>query len=57
MPGLIVADEFPLRVSAPWLVSPAVLGSANEASGSASVAAPVVGVGLNVALPLLETPP
>ena len=34
-----------------------MLGSANEANGSASTAASVVGAGLNVALPLLETPP
>ena len=36
---------------------PDVLGSASEAYGSAAIAAPVVGVGLKLALPLLETPP
>ena len=34
-----------------------MLGTASEASGSASTAAPVIGAGLKLALPLFWTPP
>src|SRR5262245_60677577 len=57
MPGWIVAWEFPLRISAPRLVRPAVLGVASVPRGSATGAMPVIGGGLNVALPLFWTPP
>src|SRR5437764_7600535 len=57
MPGRIVAWELPPRISAPRLVRPAVLGDARLPSGSGTGATPVVGGGLNVALPLFWTPP
>ena len=55
MPGWIVVDELPLRLTEPWLVRPEVLGCDSDASGSATVAAPVTGAGLKLALPLFWT--
>src|SRR6267143_6129081 len=54
MPGLIVREPL-LRLTAPYEVPPD--GIASAASGSATAAAPVAGLGLMVALPVLLTPP
>ena len=57
MPGLIVADELPLRLSEPYVVNPNVVGGFSGASGSATEAALVTGAGLKLAFPLFETLP
>src|SRR5271166_2468225 len=59
MPGMIVLDELPLRLTEPWLLRPRLLptGTASPASRSGTTFTPVVAAGLRVALPLLLTPP
>src|SRR5260370_30146245 len=57
MPGVMVAVELPLQLNAPWLVKPVPSGGLSEASGSASGATPVIGVGEKMALPLMPYPP
>src|SRR4051812_27654789 len=57
MPGLMVKDELPLRLTAPREARPDELGAARLASGSATAAAPVTGFGLKEALPDLLSPP
>ncbi len=55
MPGLIVSAVAPPMFTEPCDVPPD--GTASMASGSATTAAPVTGLGLRVALPVLLTPP